>query len=81
MRAALLGATAALLMACGVVFSTPAFFSAIFATAAPSERGAASAMASAALDLGLGLGPILFGYLVQSAGTSTRERPGSYLVA
>jgi predicted MFS family arabinose efflux permease len=60
----------ALVMGLGVTFCTPAFFSAIFATAAPSERGAASAMASAAIDLGLGLGPILLGYLVQSTGTS-----------
>ena len=66
-----------LVMALGVTFSTPAFFSAIFATAAPSERGAASAMASAALDLGLGLGPILLGYLVQSAGTSWAFAAGS----
>jgi len=57
-----------LLLGVGVTFSTPAFFSAIFATAGPGERGAASAMASAALDLGLGIGPILLGYVAQSAG-------------
>jgi predicted MFS family arabinose efflux permease len=70
-----------LLMAGGVIFSTPAFFSAIFATAAPSERGAASAMASAALDLGLGLGPILFGYLVHASGTSSAFVAGAAVAA
>lgn len=51
------------IMAVGVAFSTPAFFSAIFATASPSQRGAASGTASAAIDLGLGLGPIGLGLL------------------
>jgi predicted MFS family arabinose efflux permease len=54
----LLGAA---LTAVGVAFSTPAFFSAIFATASPSQRGVASGTASAAIDLGLGIGPILLG--------------------
>ncbi|MDQ0575375.1 MFS transporter [Agromyces albus] len=49
------------IMAVGVSFCTPAFFSAIFSTATPSQRGAASGTASAALDLGLGLGPIALG--------------------
>ncbi len=56
------------LLGIGVTFSTPAFFSAIFAAAGPTERGAASAMASAALDLGLGGGPILLGFVAQAAG-------------
>ena len=50
-------------MAVGVTFSTPAFFAAIFSTATPSQRGAASGTASAAIDLGLGLGPIALGFL------------------
>lgn len=58
----------AALMALGITFSTPAFFSAIFATAAPSERGAASGTASAALDLGLGGGPIVLGLVAESMG-------------
>lgn len=57
-----------LLLGIGVTFSTPAFFSAIFALARPGERGAASAMATAALDLGLGIGPILLGYVAQASG-------------
>ena len=43
---------------------------AIFATARPHERGAASAMASACLDLGLGFGPILLGAVAQASGIS-----------
>lgn len=54
--------------AVGVTFSTPAFFSAIFATAAPSERGAASGTASAFIDLGLGFGPIALGLVAHAAG-------------
>lgn len=55
-------------MAVGVAFCTPAFFSAIFATAGPSERGAAAGTASIFLDLGIGLGPILLGVVADSAG-------------
>lgn len=56
------------LMAVGITFSTPAFFSAVFATATPSERGIASGTASAALDLGLGVGPILLGFVAAPYG-------------
>ncbi len=59
---------AAVVIAVGVTFSTPAFFSAIFATATPSERGAASGTASAFIDLGLGFGPILLGLVADSQG-------------
>jgi len=55
-------------MAVGVAFSTPAFFSAIFATATPSQRGTASGTASAAIDLGLGLGPIALGLVARPFG-------------
>lgn len=55
-------------LALGVVFSTPAFGKAIFATARPEERGAASALISASLDLGLGFGPILLGVVAAGAG-------------
>ncbi|MBM7504780.1 MFS transporter [Agromyces aurantiacus] len=55
-------------LAVGITFSTPAFFSAIFATASPAERGTASGTASAALDLGLGIGPILLGFLAEPYG-------------
>ena len=52
----------------GITFTTPAFFSAIFATARPAERGAASGTASLCMDVGLGLGPIGLGLVAQSAG-------------
>ena len=55
-------------MAVGVTFSTPAFFSAIFATARPSERGAAAGTASAFIDLGLGFGPIALGLVADAQG-------------
>lgn len=56
------------LTALGITFVTPSFFAAIFATARPSERGAASGTASAALDLGLGLGPIVLGLVARDLG-------------
>jgi predicted MFS family arabinose efflux permease len=55
-------------LALGVTFSTPAFFSAVFATATPAQRGAASGTASAFLDLGIGGGPVLLGLVAESAG-------------
>lgn len=58
----------AAVLAIGVTFSTPAFFAAIFATASPSERGVASGTASAAIDLGLGIGPIALGLVAGAAG-------------
>jgi len=61
----ILGAAVA---AVGVAFSTPAFFSAIFATAEPTQRGAASGTASAAIDIGLGLGPIMLGVVADGFG-------------
>lgn len=55
-------------MAVGVAFSTPVFFAAVFDTAAPHQRGAAAGTASAALDLGLGLGPLLLGFIARDHG-------------
>lgn len=60
--------TGVVVMALGVAFSTPAFFSAIFATASPSERGAAAGTASAFIDLGLGFGPIALGLVADAHG-------------
>ncbi|WP_127793436.1 MFS transporter [Agromyces sp. LHK192] len=56
------------ILAIGVGFSTPAFFAAVFATAGPAQRGAASGTATAAIDLGLGLGPIALGPLAAGFG-------------
>ena len=60
--------TGVVVMALGVAFSTPAFFSAIFATAKNSERGSAAGTASAFIDLGLGFGPIALGVVADARG-------------
>lgn len=57
------------LIALGVTFTTPAFFAAVFASVGEGQRGAASATMSAAIDLGLGAGPILLGLVAQGSGT------------
>jgi predicted MFS family arabinose efflux permease len=61
-------ALGAAVLALGVTLSTPAFFSAIFATAAPGERGAASGTASVFLDLGIAGGPMLLGLAAEASG-------------
>lgn len=60
-----------LAVAAGVAFATPAFLTAIFATAGPRQRGAAAATASIFMDLGLGLGPILIGLVASAAGLAS----------
>ena len=52
----------------GSSFSTPAFFTAIFAAVRPSERGVASGTASACIDIGVGGGSIALGLVAQSHG-------------
>ena len=64
----------------GVTFSTPAFFAAIFATAEPHQRGAASGTASAFIDIGLGGGPILLG-LIANAGIPAALATGGAMAA
>lgn len=54
----------------GVAFSTPAFFSAIFATAEPGQRGAAAGTASVCVDLGIGGGPMVAGVIAGAGGLS-----------
>ena len=61
-------ALGAAVLALGVTLSTPAFFSAIFATAKPSERGAASGTASVFLDLAIAGGPMLLGLAAEASG-------------
>jgi predicted MFS family arabinose efflux permease len=58
----------AFVLAVGISFSTPAFFSAVLSTARPAERGAAAGTASAFMDLGLGGGPILLGAVAEASG-------------
>jgi predicted MFS family arabinose efflux permease len=74
----ILGAAVA---AVGVAFSTPAFFSAIFATAEPSQRGAASGTASTAIDIGLGPGPIVFGLVAGRFGMPWAIGVGAVIAA
>lgn len=54
-------------LAVGVSFCAPAFFSAVFASAGPTDRGAAAGTVSIFLDLGLGVGPILLGVIADAA--------------
>ncbi|MEU0879351.1 MFS transporter [Lentzea sp. NPDC005914] len=65
----------------GVTFSTPAFFAAIFATAEPHQRGAASGTASAFIDIGLGGGPILLGLIASAEDISMALATGGALAA
>lgn len=69
------------LVGLGVTFTTPAFFSAIFASAGPHERGAASGTASAAIDLGMGLGPITLGLVASQAGIPAAFAVGGAVAA
>lgn len=62
----LLGGAA--LVGVGVAVGAPAFFTAVFEGVPAAERGAASGTTSAAMDLGLGLGPIGLGLVAGAAG-------------
>jgi MFS family permease len=55
------------ILALGVAFTTPAFFSAALAHVAAHERGAAMGTMSVSIDLAFGAGPMVFG-LVAAAG-------------
>jgi predicted MFS family arabinose efflux permease len=55
------------ILAVGVAFTTPAFFSAALVHVSPHERGAAMGTLSVSIDLAFGAGPMLFG-LVAAAG-------------
>ena len=65
----------------GVTFTTPAFFTAVFTTVPEAERGAASATMSAAIDIGLGLGPILLGVVAETGGISAAMALGCLVAA
>ncbi len=65
----------AAIMAVGVAFVTPAFFTAIVARVQPSERGAALGTVSIFLDLAFGGGPVLLGFVADAANI-----PAAYLV-
>ncbi len=69
--------SAAVLLAMGVAFLTPATFVAIFASVPPSERGAAAATASIFIDLGLGGGPLMAGLAVAQGELSAAFAAGA----
>lgn len=54
---------ATVVLAVGVAFVTPAVFAAVFSLVPASERGSAAATTSVFIDLGLGGGPMLTGFL------------------
>ena len=66
----------AAVMAVGVAFVTPAFFTAIARGLKPSERGAAFGTVSIFLDLAFGGGPVLLGLIVGAANI-----PSAFLLA
>lgn len=53
----------AVVMGIGVAFITPAMFSAIVRRVRPTERGSALGTASVFIDIGLGGGPVLVGFV------------------
>jgi predicted MFS family arabinose efflux permease len=63
------------ILAVGVAFTTPAFFSAALARVSPHERGAAMGTMSVSIDLAFGAGPIVFGLVAAAGGI-----PAAFLV-
>lgn len=57
--------------AAGVAFVTPAIFAAVFAAVPASERGSAAATTSVFIDLGLGTGPMLLGFVAAASTVAT----------
>jgi predicted MFS family arabinose efflux permease len=58
----------AALVALGVAFTTPAFFSAVMTRVAPHERGAAMGTMTIAIDLAFAGGPMVFGFVAAFGG-------------
>jgi hypothetical protein len=69
------------ILAVGVAFTTPAFFSAIFSRVPASERGSASGTASLFLDLAFGGGPMVLGIVAGQAGIPVAFTVGAFVVA
>jgi predicted MFS family arabinose efflux permease len=55
-------------LAAGVAFTTPAFFAAILARTSPHERGAAMGTMTISIDLAIGGGPMLLGFVAAAGG-------------
>jgi len=71
----------AAIMAVGVAFVTPAFFTAILARVRPSERGAALGTLSIFLDLAFGGGPVLLGLVADAANIPAAFLAGAVIAA
>ncbi len=69
----------AAIVAVGVAFTTPAFFSALLSGVAPSQRGAAMATMTVAIDLAFGVGPMVFGFVAGVAGIPSAFLAGAIL--
>ncbi|HLM04473.1 MAG TPA: MFS transporter [Blastococcus sp.] len=63
--------TGATLLAIGTAFLTPAVFAAIFSRVPASQRGSAAGTASLFIDLGLGGGPVVLGFVAAAGGIPT----------
>lgn len=69
------------ILAVGVAFTTPAFFSAVIRHTAPTQRGAAMATMTVAIDLAFGVGPMILGFVAAAAGIPTAFIAGAALAA
>ncbi len=65
------------ILALGVAFTTPAFFSAVMSRVAPHERGAAMGTMTVAIDLAFGGGPMVFGFVASVGGIPAAFLAGS----
>lgn len=69
------------ILAAGVAFTTPAFFAAILARTAPHERGAAMGTMTISIDLAIGGGPMLMGFVAAAAGIPAAFLAGAAISA
>jgi predicted MFS family arabinose efflux permease len=67
------------ILAVGVAFTTPAFFSAALARVSPHERGAAIGTMSVSIDLAFGAGPMVFGLVAAAGGIPAAFLAGAAL--
>lgn len=67
------------ILAFGVAFTTPAFFSAVLTHVAPHERGAAMGTMTVSIDLAFGAGPMVFGLVAAVGGIPAAFLAGAAL--
>lgn len=67
------------ILALGVAFTTPAFFSAVMTRVAPHERGAAMGTMTVSIDLAFGAGPMVFGLVAAVGGIPAAFLAGTAL--